>query len=135
VTWNYGNFLQSLLNLLIIGLVLFGFVKMYIWLSKAFKQKKEEAAAAAAPTTAPCPQCLEPINVLAIRCRHCTSWLDPEAQLPKSFTNLRDAERAKQEAVAAAAAAAAAAASAINDSDEEFPASRQRPISKRSLLD
>lgn len=135
VTWNYGNFLQTLLNLLIIGLVLFGIVKMYIWIGKAFKKKNAAEAAAVAPPTAACPQCLEQVNVLANRCKSCTSWLAPEGEMTKAFSDARDAERAKQAAILAAAAAAAS----LNDDEDEFPASRHRyrqeKAGKESLLD
>lgn len=135
VTWNYGNFLQSLLNLLIIGLVLFGIVKMYIWIGKAFKKKNAAEAAAVAPPTAACPQCLEQVNVLANRCKSCTSWLAPEGELTKAFSDARDAERAKQAAILAAAAAV----SLNDDDDDDFPATRHRTrpekTGKAALLD
>lgn len=89
VTWNYGNFLQQCLNLLIIGTILFLLVKLYLALSRAFKKQNAKPPVA----TAPCPQCLEPVAVVAKRCKTCTSWLDAEAPLPADFVALRAAER------------------------------------------
>jgi hypothetical protein len=93
VTWNYGNFLQACLNLIIIGLILFGLVKLYMSIARAFKLNKK--AEAPVICTQPCPQCLEPVNVLAKRCRVCTSWFDAEAPMPPAFLAARDKEIAR----------------------------------------
>ncbi len=88
VTWNYGNFLQQCLNLLIIGIILFLLVKLYLAVSRAFKKQNAKPPVAALP----CPQCLEPVAVVAKRCKTCTSWLDAEAPMPAEFVALRAAE-------------------------------------------
>ncbi len=67
-TLNYGNFLNSVINFVIIALVLFLFVhQLNRW------TKKAEAPAPA--TTKDCPQCAMTIPIAAKRCGHCTTQL------------------------------------------------------------
>jgi large conductance mechanosensitive channel len=66
-TINYGAFLNTLIEFLIVGLTVFMMVK---WIN-AFRRKP--AAAPAAPTTRECPFCLSAIPLKAVRCPHCTS--------------------------------------------------------------
>ena len=42
---------------------------------KAVAKVRRVPPAPTPPTTRPCPHCLEPVAVLATRCRHCTSTL------------------------------------------------------------
>ena len=68
-TLNYGLFLNTVVNFLIIAFVLFTVVKGMNTL------KREAPAPAAAPTTKECPQCATDIPLRAKRCPHCTSTL------------------------------------------------------------
>ena len=66
VTLNYGVFLNTIINFLIIAFAVFLLVRQVNrWTSKP--------AAAAAPTTKDCPQCAMTIPIQAKRCGHCTS--------------------------------------------------------------
>src|SRR5215472_12969474 len=68
VTLNYGLFLNSIVNFLIVAFCVFILVQqLNRW------TKKPEAPAA--PTTKDCPQCAMTIPIAAKRCGHCTSQL------------------------------------------------------------
>jgi large conductance mechanosensitive channel len=65
-TLNYGNFINTIINFLIVAFAIFLLVRMVNrWTAKPVP--------AAAPTTKDCPQCAMPIPVAAKRCGHCTS--------------------------------------------------------------
>ena len=68
VTLNYGLFLNSVVNFLIIAFCVFLVVhQVNRWTTTP--------AAPAAPTTKDCPQCAMTIPIAAKRCGHCTSQL------------------------------------------------------------
>jgi large conductance mechanosensitive channel len=67
-TMNYGVFLNTVVNFLIVAFCVFLVVK---WINR-FAAKP---APAAAPTTKDCPQCAMAIPLAARRCGHCTSQL------------------------------------------------------------
>ena len=67
-TLNYGMFIQTVIDFLIIALSIFLFVKAI----NSFR-KKEEAAPAPAPRL--CPYCRQAVADDATRCPHCTSEL------------------------------------------------------------
>jgi large conductance mechanosensitive channel len=69
-TVTYGNFINNLIDFLIIALVIFLMVKGLNSL-----QKKPAPAPAAEPTTKDCPHCFTTIPIKATRCPHCTSQL------------------------------------------------------------
>jgi large conductance mechanosensitive channel len=69
-TLNYGLFLNSVINSLIVALAIFLLVKQVNRL-----QKPAPAPAPAAPATKDCPHCLSAIPLKASRCPHCTSQL------------------------------------------------------------
>lgn len=69
-TLNYGMFLQTVIDFLLMALCVFLFVKLIAKLS--FKKKKEEAAA---PAPRLCPFCRQAVHEEASRCPHCTSQL------------------------------------------------------------
>jgi large conductance mechanosensitive channel protein len=71
----YGQFINVLLNFLIVAICIFFLIKVINTLSRKNKKEEEQAAAAAAPTTKDCPYCLSAIPVKATRCGHCTSIL------------------------------------------------------------
>jgi large conductance mechanosensitive channel len=64
-TINYGVFLQTVFDFIIIAFVIFMLVK------QVNRLKKPEPTAA--PTTKDCPQCLSTIPIKAMKCAHCTS--------------------------------------------------------------
>jgi large conductance mechanosensitive channel len=66
-TINYGVFLNTLIQFVIIAFVLF----MIIRQANRLKRTEEPPA----PTTRDCPYCLEAIPLKATRCAHCTSDL------------------------------------------------------------
>jgi large conductance mechanosensitive channel len=65
----YGNFLNTVINFLIVAAVVFLVVRM------ASKMRKAPAEVPAAPTTKDCPFCAMPIPIPAKRCPQCTSQL------------------------------------------------------------
>ena len=66
VTLNYGLFLNTVVNFLVIAFAIFFVVRGMNTL-----KKKEKAQ----PTTKECPYCLSTIPIKATRCGHCTSEL------------------------------------------------------------
>jgi large conductance mechanosensitive channel len=72
VTINYGVFVNTLINFLIIAAVLFFFVVRPITQMAA---RQKAPAPAAAPTSKDCPFCYTSIPVKATRCPNCTSAL------------------------------------------------------------
>jgi large conductance mechanosensitive channel len=64
-TLNYGVFLQSVFDFIIIAFVIFMLVK------QMNRLKKPEPTAA--PTTKDCSHCLSTIPIKATKCAHCTS--------------------------------------------------------------
>jgi|SRR5579871_178053 large conductance mechanosensitive channel len=65
-TLNYGNFINTIINFLIVAFAIFLLVRsVNKWTAKP--------APAATPTTKDCPQCALPIPMAAKRCGHCTS--------------------------------------------------------------
>ena len=67
-TINYGLFLNTIINFLIVAFAIFLLVKQVNRL-----QKPVPAPAPAAPATKDCPHCLSAIPAKATRCPHCTS--------------------------------------------------------------
>jgi large conductance mechanosensitive channel len=66
-TLNYGNFINSVIDFIIVGLVIF-------LLIRAINRLKKPAPAAATPTKE-CPYCFSAIALRATRCPNCTSQL------------------------------------------------------------
>jgi large conductance mechanosensitive channel len=66
-TLNYGLFLNSVLDFLIVGVVVFIMVKQI--------NRWKKAPAPAIPNTRDCPYCLTPIPLKATKCPACTSQL------------------------------------------------------------
>ena len=69
-TLNYGFFINTMIDFLIIALVIFMMVK---WVNKL--RRPAPAPAPAAPTTKDCPFCFSAIPIKAVRCPACTSEL------------------------------------------------------------
>ena len=68
-TINYGIFINTVIEFIIVAFVIFLIVKA------ANRMQREEPAPAAAPTTKECPQCATQIPIAAKRCPNCTSAL------------------------------------------------------------
>lgn len=66
-TLNYGMFLNTIIDFLIVAIVLFLVIRAF--------NKMKKPAPAAAPTTKVCPFCQTEIPLKAVRCPHCTSEL------------------------------------------------------------
>ncbi len=66
-TINYGVFLNTLINFLIVAFAVFLLVRQVNRLKKP--------PAPAAPTTKECPYCLSAVPLKATRCAHCTAEL------------------------------------------------------------
>jgi large conductance mechanosensitive channel len=64
----YGQFLNDIINFLIIAFVIFLIVK-------AYNRVKSKQATDDAPTTKDCPYCLSTIPLKATRCKDCTAEL------------------------------------------------------------
>lgn len=71
-TLNYGVFLNTLINFLIVAFAVFLLVKQV-------NRLRRPAPAPAAPATRECPFCLSAIPERATRCAHCTSELTAQA--------------------------------------------------------
>lgn len=65
----YGNFIQAVINFLLVAICIFVFVKFI----NRLKRKPEQAPVKPARK---CPFCFGEINDKATRCPHCTSMLD-----------------------------------------------------------
>ena len=63
----YGNFLNTVVNFLIVSFAVFLLVRQV--------NRLQRPAPAAAPTTKDCPYCLSAVSLKATRCGHCTSEL------------------------------------------------------------
>jgi len=66
-TINYGLFINTLINFVIVAFVLFLLIKQVNRLTAP------KPAPPVAPTTRDCPYCLSTIPIQATRCPHCTS--------------------------------------------------------------
>jgi len=67
VTLNYGAFLNTIVDFIIVAFVIFLLVRQV--------NKLQKPAAAAPATSKECPFCISAIPLKAIRCPHCTSQL------------------------------------------------------------
>jgi large conductance mechanosensitive channel len=72
VSINYGAFINTLINFIIIAAVVFFFIVRPI---AKMNDKKKVAVPAAAPSTKECPYCFSAIPIKATRCPNCTSEL------------------------------------------------------------
>jgi large conductance mechanosensitive channel len=73
-TLNYGMFIISIIDFLIIAVSIFIVMKQINKISKKLHKKKE----APAPTAKDCPFCKSSINIGATRCPNCTSQIETE---------------------------------------------------------
>lgn len=70
-TVNYGLFINTIINFIIVALAIFLVVRWFNRLQGITKKP----AAPAAPTTKECPYCASTISIKATRCPNCTSQL------------------------------------------------------------
>lgn len=70
VTINYGIFVNTVLNFIIVAFAIFVVIK------QINRVKKKPEAPPAEPTTKECPKCFTTISLKATRCPNCTSDLD-----------------------------------------------------------
>ena len=68
-TINYGVFINTVLDFLIVAFAIFMVIRMMN------NMKKQEEAPPPVPTTKDCPDCLSTIPIKATRCAHCTVQL------------------------------------------------------------
>ncbi|WP_217596597.1 large conductance mechanosensitive channel protein MscL [Cohnella sp. GbtcB17] len=71
----YGQFINIIINFLIIAFCVFMLVKVINKLTEG--RKKDEPLAE--PTSKECPYCLSVVPIKAVRCAHCTSELESTA--------------------------------------------------------
>jgi large conductance mechanosensitive channel len=69
-TLNYGLFLNTVIDFLIVGFAMF-------FLVRQINSWTDQPAPATAPTTRDCPYCVSAVPLKATRCPHCTSELKP----------------------------------------------------------
>ena len=70
-TINYGVFLNTVINFLIVA----GAIFLLISQMNRLKSRFDKPAPAAAPSTKECPLCLSVIPLKAVKCAHCASDL------------------------------------------------------------
>lgn len=68
-TLNYGNFINNIIDFLIVALVIF------LMIRAINRLQRPAPAPAPAPTTKDCPYCFSAIPIKATRCPQCTSQL------------------------------------------------------------
>ena len=73
---DYGHFITTVINFLIMALCVFLMVKAVNKLMDMGKKPEPEAA----PTTKVCPYCKSEVPIEATKCPHCTSDLPEEAE-------------------------------------------------------
>jgi large conductance mechanosensitive channel len=69
VTMNFGVFIMTIINFIIIAFAVFLLIRAIA------RMQKPAPVVAAAPTTNPCPYCATAIPIKATRCPNCTSQL------------------------------------------------------------
>jgi len=71
ITVNYGLFINTAIDFIIVAFAIF---LMIMWINK-LKKKEEKKEEAKLPSTKDCPYCLSAIALQATRCPNCTSDL------------------------------------------------------------
>jgi large conductance mechanosensitive channel len=70
-TLNYGLFINTIINFLIVAFVIFLIVRWF----NSMSAPKTAPVVASEPTTKTCPYCISEISIKATRCPQCTSEL------------------------------------------------------------
>lgn len=71
VTINYGAFINTVIDFIIVAFAIFIVIKQMNRLRRKEEQPPKE------PTTKECPKCFSTISIKAVRCPNCTSELEP----------------------------------------------------------
>jgi large conductance mechanosensitive channel len=71
VTINYGMFINTVIDFIIVAFAIFLVIKQM----NKLKRKEEEPPKE--PTSKECPKCFSAISIKAVRCPNCTSELEP----------------------------------------------------------
>ncbi|NLE39595.1 MAG: large-conductance mechanosensitive channel protein MscL [Pirellulaceae bacterium] len=71
VTINYGAFINTVIDFIIVAFAIFIVIKQM----NRLRRKEEEPPKE--PTTKECPKCFSTISIKAVRCPNCTSELEP----------------------------------------------------------
>ncbi|KAI9103254.1 large-conductance mechanosensitive channel [Phlyctochytrium arcticum] len=79
VTWNWGNFIQIIINFIIVSLAVFFIVKLY---AHAFRKPKP-----APPVTKECPLCTKDVPIRAKRCPECCADMPTPGEEASSNPN------------------------------------------------
>jgi large conductance mechanosensitive channel len=79
-TWNYGAFINNVLNFLIVAFVIFLVVRQINKIRKRMEKQDAAKAEAKAKDTRECPQCLSEIPIKAKRCKYCTSVVEAKSE-------------------------------------------------------
>lgn len=74
-TLNIGNFLNAVINFLLMALILFTIVKLMNDAQKRIESLQHKEKEEEKPKTKICPYCKSEIDIEATRCPHCTSEL------------------------------------------------------------
>ena len=69
VTVNYGTFINTIINFVIVAFAVFMMIRVIN------KLKREQPAPVVAPMTKECPHCFSTVHIKAVRCPNCTSNL------------------------------------------------------------
>ena len=76
IALKYGNFLQMIIDFLIIAFSIFVILRIMMNAQKKLESlKHKEPEVSSEPTTKVCPFCQSEISIKATRCPHCTSEL------------------------------------------------------------
>ncbi len=70
VTINYGVFINTIVNFIIVAFSMFLLVRFFTRIQTKQEEPQPE------PTTKQCPYCLSEVAIDATRCAHCTSTLE-----------------------------------------------------------
>ena len=71
-TLNYGLFINTIINFLIVAMAMFVVVR---WMNRLARKPAEKAT----PNMRDCPECLSPIPIKASRCKFCSVVVAPSA--------------------------------------------------------
>lgn len=72
---SYGNFIAQIINFVLMGFVIFLFVKIISSVRTKVESLKKKEEEETTPTTKVCPFCKSEIHIDATRCPNCTSEL------------------------------------------------------------
>lgn len=75
VTINYGQFINNILSLILVGLAMFIVIKAFTHLEEGFLPVTKKDKKNKDPVNKKCPYCLSTIAFKATRCPNCTSRL------------------------------------------------------------